>query len=105
MLQIDAMDQPTRHEVVLGKDEFAARLRAGRAYLGLTIEVMAGRFQISRHALSRREAGAVEIRQAERQRMVALLTEDGVPQGLFEAADFGRAFAPRPASEESPPTD
>lgn len=68
----------------LSNEEFAARCRAARGYLDLTLEDIAAKVGVSRQALSRREAGAVKVRPVDRFVMASVYAElTGWPVEFF----------------------
>lgn len=88
----------------LSRGEFAARLRAARAYLGWRLEDAAPKIGVSRQALSRRESGAVHIRNSDRWVMATIYTEaSGWPREFFTEEAWPEI--PAPAEVEVEPED
>ena len=91
----------------LTDQEYAARLRAGRGYAGLTLEQL-GRehFGISRQALARRESGEMPISPAERLYMATKLVElTRLPMGFFTEPDLESVFGRPERSQERHDSD
>ena len=75
------MNQPTGK---LSNEEFAARMRAARALLKLTLAEAGELFGHSQQGMSRRESGAVEIPASERYHFAGVYLEmTGLPEGWF----------------------
>lgn len=86
----------------LSQNEFAARMRAARAYLGWTLAQAGEELCVSRQVLSKRERSQALLSVADRFMAATVYCEQaGLPEAFFTEPDWARVVEPQ--NDERPP--
>lgn len=79
----------------LSQEEFAARMRAARAYLDWTLNEAGSHLRMSRQVLSKRERGRATQSVADRFLIATVYCESsGLPEAFFTEPDWNKIVGP-----------